>query len=250
MNIEWNAKKYTDDFSFVHEYGNDLVQLIDIGENSAALDLGCGNGALSRRLSDMGMDVIGMDASAELLDIARANYPELKFVQADATDFRLSEQVDVVFSNAVFHWIEQEKQKKMLTCVYDVLKENGQFVFEFGGFGNNVLIHKALSEEFLRQGLVYQMPFYFPTIGEYSSLLEAVGFKVQYAILFDRMTKLKGENGLADWMRMFVKTPFKRISDGEQKRIIDNTVNNLEDKLFHEGSWYADYVRIRFKAIK
>ena len=58
-------------------------------------------------------------------------------MQGDAADFTLSEPVDVVFSNAVFHWIDREKQQDILKCIYNVLRKNGQFVFEFGGHGNN-----------------------------------------------------------------------------------------------------------------
>jgi trans-aconitate methyltransferase len=251
MNITWNADKYTSDFSFVHQYGNSVTELIDPDNVSTLLDLGCGNGALSKTLRDKGFDVKGIDASKELLDIAKKSYPEIQFVHADATNFKLEEPVDVVFSNAVFHWINKEKQADMLSCVYNALKDNGQFVFEFGGNGNNKLIHNALATEFAKYSYQYEMPFYFPTIGEYSPLLEKAGFKVISTILFDRPTELKGENGMKDWIYMFVKTPFSVINDDAEKdAIIDNAVNNLRDILYKDGKWYADYVRIRIKAIK
>ena len=137
MNIEWDADKYTAAFSFVHQYGNSVIELIDANKGSSVLDLGCGNGALTKTLQEKGYAVKGLDASKELLDIARKNYPSIEFMQGDATAFTLSEPADVVFSNAVFHWINQEQQQDMLKCVYNALKKNGQFVFEFGGYGNN-----------------------------------------------------------------------------------------------------------------
>ena len=251
MNIKWDAEKYTSDFSFVHQYGNNVIDLIDASENSTILDLGCGNGALSKTLYDKGYIVKGIDASKELLDIARHNYPDIEFIQADATNFSLQKPVDVVFSNAVFHWINKEKQPDMLKCVYNALKENGQFVFEFGGYGNNQLIHKALSEIFSEYKYIYKMPFYFPTISEYAILLENTGFRVRYAVLFDRPTELKGEDGLKDWINMFVKTPFTVIkSEGEKEEIIDKAVGNLRGILYKDGKWYADYVRIKMKATR
>ncbi len=251
MNIKWNANKYTEDFSFVHKYGNSVTELIDADVNSTVLDLGCGNGALSKALQDKGFRVKGMDASKELLDIARENYPEIEFIQADATEFVLDEQVDVVFSNAVLHWIDKEKQADLIACVYRALKESGQFVFEFGGYGNNELIHESIEKEFIKRGYKYESSFYFPTIGEYSKLLEEAGFKVTYATLFDRPTELKGGDGLKDWINMFVKTPFSIIDSEEEKEaIIDKAVANLKNVLYKDDKWYADYVRIRMKAVK
>lgn len=251
MNINWDAKKYTSDFSFVHQYGNSVLELIEAGENSTILDLGCGNGALSKTLRDKGFIVKGLDASGELLEIARANYPDIEFLQADATDFSLDEPVDVVFSNAVFHWIDGEKQRDMLNCVHNALKENGEFVFEFGGFGNNQLIHEALDKVFSEHGFSYKMPFYFPTISEYSTLMENAGFRVKFAVLFDRPTELKGPDGLRDWINMFVKTPFSVVQDEKEgETIVDETVKRLESTLYKGGKWYADYVRLRMRAVR
>lgn len=251
MNINWDAEKYTSDFSFVHQYGNSVMELIDADKNCTVLDLGCGNGALSKALQDKGYIVKGIDASKDLLNVAKKNLPNIEFMQADATSFSLSEPVDVVFSNAVFHWIDKERQQDMLKCVNNALKENGQFVFEFGGHGNNQLIHSALSKRFSEYKYNYSMPFYFPTIGEYATLLENTGFSVKYAVLFDRLTELKGEDGLKDWINMFVKTPFSDIHNADVKEaIIDKAVDDLRKVLYIDGKWFADYVRIRMKAIK
>ena len=147
----------------------------------------CGNG------KDKGYLVYGLDESEELLKIAKENYPDIDFVRGDATNFAIAEPVDIVFSNAVFHWIDKNRQQNMLRCVYNALKKNGQFVFEFGGHGNNQKIHETLKKIFLEYGYCYDMPFYFPTIGEYETLLENTGFKVEYAVLFERSTELKGK---------------------------------------------------------
>ncbi len=251
MNITWNADKYTSDFSFVHQYGNSVTELIDAKEGSTVLDLGCGNGALSEILRDKGYIVTGMDDSKDLLAVAEKNFPNIPFIRADATDFSLPEPVDVVFSNAVFHWIDKERQPEMLRCVYNALKERGQFVFEFGGHGNNFMIHEALAESFRRHGYAYKMPFYFPTVGEYSALLENAGFQVTFAALFDRPTKLRGENGLKEWIEMFVQTPFDAVEkESERECIKDEAVDRLRNSLYQNGDWYADYVRIRMKAIR
>ena len=251
MNIKWDANKYTEDFSFVHQYGNSVIELIDADKGSFVLDLGCGNGALTKVLQNKGYCVKGLDMSEELLSIAKEKYPTIDFMQGDATDFTLPEPVDVVFSNAVFHWINKDRQMNMLKCVHEALKKKGQFVFEFGGHGNNQKIHDALTRAFSEYGYCYEMPFYFPTIGEYAVLLEKTEFEVYYASLFDRLTELKGESGLRDWINMFVKTPFLIVKTEQEKaEIVNKAVEALRNDLFIKGKWYADYVRIRMKAVR
>ena len=96
----------------------------------------------------------------------------------------------------------------------------------------------------------YVMPFYFPTIGEYASLLEQGGFLVKSALLFERPTKLEGEKGLYDWIHMFIKTPFAGADASLREEIISSAVTVLKDSLYHDGIWYADYVRLRCRAVK
>lgn len=249
MNIQWDAKGYTQQFSFVHRYGSDLLSLID-GEGLSVLDLGCGNGALTHQLQQAGFAAEGLDASPELLETAKRNWPDLTFRLGDATAFQVSDPYDVVFSNAVLHWIDLDKQDAMLRCVNAALKPGGQFIFEMGGYGNNALIHDALEQSFARRGLTYQKPFYFPTVGQYAARLERAGFKVTFATLFDRLTPLNGEDGLYDWLCMFIKTPFGQMDEAEKEAILRETVRELEPALYREGIWYCDYVRLRCKAEK
>lgn len=63
-----------------------------------ALDLGCGTGNSTYPLYRQGLDVIGVDASAEMLAVARQKHPEIPFVQATFTEFELSRPVDLVVS--------------------------------------------------------------------------------------------------------------------------------------------------------
>ena len=94
------------------------------------------------------------------------------------------------------------------------------------------------------------MPFYFPSVGEYAPLLEQAGLQVTHAFLFDRMTPLKGGNGLMDWMKMFLKTPFGGMDDGLKEEILRETAEALRPALFRDGVWCSDYVRLRCRAVK
>jgi trans-aconitate methyltransferase len=248
MNIKWNAQEYTDNFKFVHQYGEDVLNLLDVRKGMQILDLGCGNGTLTRKIADMGANVVGMDASKDMLEVARANYPELSFIQADATKFTITEPVDAIFSNAVFHWIDH--QDDLLEKVSNALKPNAYLVCEFGGYGNTETIHSALREAFERRSLEYIHGFYFPTIGEYTPILERHQLKPVCANLFNRKTMLVGEEGMMDWINMFAVRPFQNIERTLAEEIKEEVVRNLRPLLYEDDVWYADYVRLRLKAQK
>lgn len=129
------------------------------------------------------------------------------------------------------------------------IKRRGRIGLRVWWHRNNGQIRKALAQ-FQRRGISYRMPFYFPAIGEYATILEQQGLQVRYAVLFDRLTELKGEDGLADWIHMFVKKPFEGMNQEMQEEIIDEAVNRLQASLYENGKWYADYVRVRIRAVK
>lgn len=252
MNICWEAEKYKENFAFVHQYGEDVLNLIQKPdtEHPFAVDLGCGNGALTEKLAQQGYDVLGIDDSAEMLRLARQLHPGLRFQKGNAVDFALPQAADVVFSNAVFHWINASQQEAMLQNVCRCLKPGGQLVCEFGGKGCAEAVHSTLEALFAQRGYIYPRVFYFPTIGEYAPLLEKAGFRVEYASLFDRPTPQKGEHGVRDWIEMFVKKPFEGMSEAEKEEIVKEAEEQLRSVLCPDGTWFIDYVRIRFRAVK
>ena len=51
MKKEWDEHNYSENFKFVHQYGEKLLYLITVPAGSFVVDLGCGNGALSAKLA-------------------------------------------------------------------------------------------------------------------------------------------------------------------------------------------------------
>lgn len=250
MNIKWNADEYTEKFDFVHKYGEDVLGLIDAEKGSFAVDLGCGNGALSAKLRDMGYNVLGIDASRDMIGIAQKSYPNIEFITGNALSFALPQKADVIFSNAVFHWIDGDKQDALIHNIAEQLRHGGKLICEFGGKGCAEAVHSSLEISFAKWGLKYPRVFYFPSIGEYAPILERHGLIVEYATLFDRPTEQKTETGLVDWIDMFVKKPFENMDLDIKTAIINDTVSELKDSLYINGRWFIDYVRIRLKAYK
>ena len=101
----WNTSSYDQTHGFVARLGEGVVELLNPQPDETILDLGCGTGHLSAHIAQQSSHVVGLDPSAEMLQAARANYPDGDFRAADARDFSFPERFDAVFTNAVLHWI-------------------------------------------------------------------------------------------------------------------------------------------------
>ncbi|HEY2721477.1 MAG TPA: class I SAM-dependent methyltransferase, partial [Chitinophagaceae bacterium] len=211
--LKWDTSLYNQQHNFVYKYGEDVLKWLDPHEGEKILDVGCGTGQLTNKISNSGAIVTGIDASAEMIEKAQENYDDIKFFVRDATNFSLSEKFDAVFSNATMHWIN--KQKAALQCIYNVLKKGGRFVFEMGGKHNIESIHNAIRNAMSEDGLSDRIPGelnYFPSVAEQCSLLEQVGFTVADVAYFKRPTKLEGEEGMKLWIAQFCGFFFENIS--------------------------------------
>lgn len=233
------------------EYGKSVVDLLDVRSGETVLDIGCGTGDLCRELADRGALPHGIDFSEEMIGKARDKYPELSFEAADAHAYHTQRPFDAAFSNAALHWMTRPAE--VIRSVRSALKPGGRFVAEFGGKSNVGGIVAALSEALREFGIdaAARNPWYFPSVGEYAALLEAAGFRVEYALHFPRPTPLAdGERGLAHWLDMFAARFFDGLSDADKRRAYEATSRLAMPALFREGQWFVDYWRLRVLAVK
>jgi trans-aconitate methyltransferase len=240
----WDAQRYQSQHSYVFQYGEGLVDLLAPQPGERILDLGCGSGQLTAKIAGNGATVIGIDQSPEMIEQARANFPAMDFRVANASAFELESPVDAVFSNAVLHWVKNATSA--IACVRRALLPKGRFVLEMGGHGNTGKLLDAVREV---AGPV-ESPWYFPTVGEYTCLLEANGFEIRVAMLFDRPTIVEGEDGLEDWLAMFGEGLFRGMSESRKQQIRRAVADRMRPTNYRDGHWILDYRRLRIKAEK
>jgi trans-aconitate methyltransferase len=248
----WNASLYDDKHSFVFKYGEDVVQLLAPQNGERILDIGCGTGYLTNLIAQAGARVIGIDRSASMIQRAQAVYPDLDFRVLPATDFHFDTPFDAVFSNAVLHWVLEKEAA--IDCIAQTLRPGGRLVLEMGGKGNNegilVPTRKLLSRHGYYNNAASQ-PWYFPSLAEYTTLLEHRGFRIQFAAHFDRPTRLQDtDNGIKDWLRMFGEALFKDIPGSDIETLLDEIQETLKPTHYKNHAWFADYKRLRIVAIK
>ena len=248
---QWNASLYDNKHSFVSQYGNDLVEFLAPNAEERVLDLGCGTGDLTQRIHELNAIVTGVDQSANMIAEAKQKYPMIDFSVEDALHLHYRNEFDAVFSNATLHWIKEPEQ--VLRGIHQSLKAEGRFVAEFGGYGNVQHITDEIIYQLKRHDVAYreaQFPWYFPSVGEYTPLMEKAGFRVLFAQHFDRPTPLQGEDGLRNWIEMFGKTIFTDVADDVKESIITEVLHHLKGKLYRDGTWIADYKRLRVIGVK
>jgi trans-aconitate methyltransferase len=249
---KWKPELYNEKHSFVYQYGESLIKLLDPKENQRILDLGCGSGQLTSKISEFAKEVIGIDKSAEMIADAKSKFPDIEFHVMDASNFRFNEKFDSIFSNARLHWVKN--YKGAIKCMYENLNSNGKVVLEFGGKGNVQTIVNELRNSLKIRGYGDQSNidlWYFPSIGEYSTQLETAGFRVLFAEHYDRPTELADENsGIKDWISMFAESFFLGVRENHIEEIKNEVQEKIKYKCLIDGKWFADYKRIRIVAIK
>jgi len=215
--------------------------------------VGCGTGHLTRRVADRGANVVGVDASGEMVATARETYPDLDVRHADVRNFEPDRRFDAALSNAALHWIPEDDQRELAARLAAALRPGGRFVAEFGGAGNVAAVVEAVETAAADRGYEVENPWYFPTIGEYAPTLEAAGFEVREARLFDRPTDLEpGPEGLAGWLDMFGADLLAPVPEAEREAVIDAAAAALRPRLYdgERDRWTVDYRRIRLYAVR
>ena len=273
FHFQWDVARYQKQHSFVYEYGASLVDVAQPNPGERILDVGCGSGELTQALYERAQQeqqqlpsndtftttptptvVMGMDADPGMIARATEAYPDVTFFRGDARNFRLTTtdnngedddpRVDLVFSNAALHWVGPDGAESMVKSLVRAMKPGARLVVEFGGKGNVASIVQACSQVLL-SGVADNF-WYFPSIAEFTSLLERHGIEVTSAELFDRPTVLEeGSEGLKNWIRMFGSAFLKNTTPEQDEEALEKVCEMLRPVLFDGSQWIADYRRIR-----
>ncbi len=243
----WDPALYARNARFVSDLGAPVVDLLAPKPGERILDVGCGDGVLTKKLADLGCEVVGVDSSVPQVEAARKLGVNAFAVSGE--DLPYNEEFDAVFSNAALHWIR--RVDAVLAAVYRSLKPGGRFVAECGGHGCVHKVRTALVQALDRRGLdgEARVPWYFPTPGDYATRLECAGFRVDSIALIPRPTPLPDD--IIGWLETFALNFFQGFSDEDRSEYLHEVRRVLEPQLRDaNGTWVADYVRLRFMATK
>jgi trans-aconitate methyltransferase len=245
----WNPDLYDDRASFVSELASELVVWLHPKAGERILDLGCGTGTLTAEIARHGAAVTGVDRSQEMIASAREKYATLRFDVVDGQELSYSGEFDAVFSNAALHWMPRAGD--VVRGVRQALVPGGRFVAEFGGAGCVATVTQAVTEV-LQEWQIDPAPYvnwFFPSPGAYASLLEAGGLTVRELRYFERPTPVAGADGLAAWLSLFQARLMTDLGS-RAPELCDKASERCRPRLFRDGRWLLDYVRLRVIATK
>jgi SAM-dependent methyltransferase len=260
----WSAADYAANAHFVPALGQPVLDLLGPQPGERILDLGCGDGILTEKLAAAGAGVIGVDNAPDMIAAARSRGIDARMM--DLRSLTFESEFDAVFSNAALHWVKDDPDAPV-GGAFRALVSGGRFVGELGGHGCVGAITVALMVALERRGIPNAsswIPWYFPTVDEYETRLRRSGFVPQSVQLIPRPTPLP--TGMRGWLETFAN-PFcaalfqKETAQNERAQndraekergdFLDEVTSLLKPVLCDsQGRWTADYMRLRFAAIK
>ena len=244
----WNPDTYARNARFVSDLGAGVFELLAPQPGERVLDLGCGDGALTEKLVAAGCRVIAIDSSAEQIGAARARGLDARRGRAETLPFK--GEFDAVFSNAVLHWIPRRGRGDRL----------GAPRAEAGRPLRRRVRRRRLRADRPPGADRRRQPPRPRRRGARSLVLSdrgrvsraargAAASSVRAIALFPRPTPLPGD--ITDWLETFAQPFLGAVPAGERDAFLQDVRGAVQPALFDPArGWTADYVRLRFDAMK
>jgi trans-aconitate methyltransferase len=260
MAYEFDGEKYKKASKHQKGWGAKLLSDLPIAQDSRILDLGCGDGVLTRKLAAMAPKgkTIGLDGSRGMIAAARAAAPmdNLTFILADINDLDFNEEFDLIYSNAALHWILDHE--RLVKRCFKALKTGGVIGWNFGGEGNCANLIAAVRETIVspRYGDLFKgfaWPWRMPSAEEYIALLSGAGYKNIEVYIENADHIFDDEKAMIDWIDEPCIVPFlafiKDAADRSDFRqsVIETMKSKARDK---NGSYIEIFRRINISARK
>ena len=138
------------------------------------LDIGCGAGQITDYLTQKGFNVVGIDFSESLLNIARQNFPYSKFILADICEYNPEEQVDGIIAKDVLFHLPDENLIQVLHKFKMLLKPNGNLciIMDMPKEEGEQIFVEELDDK-------YHIYYNYLTPEKLRNLLEKTGFSIE-----------------------------------------------------------------------
>jgi trans-aconitate 2-methyltransferase len=180
---EWDAEVYDRLADPQFEWAQEVLERLSLRGDESVLDAGCGSGRVTEMLLDRLPEgrLIGVDGSASMVAKARERLGDRADIrEGDLAKLDLHEQVDLVYSNAVFHWIPDHEN--LFRRLFAALRPGGRLVAQCGGHGNvaslvQVIVEVAAQPRFAEHFADMRGTWNFATAEDTEAVLRGAGFE-------------------------------------------------------------------------
>jgi len=262
---DWSASQYLKFGSERTRAVQDLVSQLPSTAPRRVVDLGCGPGNSTAVLSSRYPDatVSGVDSSPDMLSTARATLPDVDFQQADLLTYTPEPGADLLFSNAVFHWLRREDRIPTMLRLLDTQQPGGVFAFQVPDNCEEPS-HRAMRETAGRPGPWRQ---YFQNLGPKDRpALDPIESPAEFYNAFAPHCQkidvwhtfyqhiMSGPDGIVEWVKGTGLQPFLNALPGGGVR--DAYLKAYEERLgevyprLADGKVMLRYPRLFFIAVK
>jgi trans-aconitate 2-methyltransferase len=193
---DWDATTYDRISAPQQAWAAEQLSRLELRGDEVVLDAGCGSGKITAVLADLVPRgrVYAVDAAPSMVaHTQRALGERATALCQDLTELALPEPVDVIFSNATFHWIPDHDA--LFAALRRALKPGGRLLAQCGGRGNidrfrTLSDDVATEEPFAPYFAGWSKPWNYATAEETAERLREAGFVDVHTWLEDRPTQL------------------------------------------------------------